>query len=152
MTLHSPQEALPTIPIGLEEIVQASKRLEPWVHRTPVMTSKTLDARSGATVFLKCENFQRVGAFKFRGAMNALLQLDDAAKGGRRRDAFLGQSCAGTGAGGPVAGRAGNHRDAPHGSGGQARRPKAMERASCSASRRSKVERRPWPRRSTPTG
>jgi threonine dehydratase len=80
MTLYSPQEALPTIPIGLEDIVQASKRLEPWVHRTPVMTSKTLDARSGASVFLKCENFQRVGAFKFRGAMNALLQLIDQQK------------------------------------------------------------------------
>jgi threonine dehydratase len=80
MALRAPREALPTIPIGLEEIVQASKRLEPWVHRTPVMTSKTLDARSGAKVFLKCENFQRVGAFKFRGAMNALLQLGDPQK------------------------------------------------------------------------
>src|SRR3954447_24198575 len=80
MMLHTSNEALPTIPIGLEDIIQASKRLEPWVHRTPVMTSKTLDARSGATVFLKCENFQRVGAFKFRGAMNALLQLGNPQK------------------------------------------------------------------------
>src|SRR3954463_15571537 len=80
MMLHTSNEALPTIPIGLEDIIQASKRLEPWAHRTPVMTSKTLDARSGATVFLKCENFQRVGAFKFRGAMNALLQLNGSQK------------------------------------------------------------------------
>jgi threonine dehydratase len=70
----------PTIPIGLEEIEQASKRLAPWAHRTPVMTSRTLDERAGASVFLKCENLQRVGAFKFRGAMNALLNLDQEKK------------------------------------------------------------------------
>src|SRR3954469_13357692 len=64
--------------IGLDEIQQAAERLEPWVHRTPVLTSRTLDARCGGSVVLKCENFQRVGEFKFRGAMNALLQLDDA--------------------------------------------------------------------------
>ena len=44
------------------------------------MTSRTLDERTGAQVFLKCENFQRVGAFKFRGAYNALSQLDAAQK------------------------------------------------------------------------
>jgi threonine dehydratase len=73
-------DAPAAIPIGLEDIIQASRRLEPWAHKTPVLTSRTLDARSGATVFLKCENFQRVGAFKFRGAMNALLQLDEGRK------------------------------------------------------------------------
>src|SRR5580700_8245559 len=67
-----------TISIGLREIRQAAERIAAWAHRTPVMTSKALDARSGASVFLKCENFQRVGAFKFRGAMNAVLQLSDA--------------------------------------------------------------------------
>jgi threonine dehydratase len=66
--------------IGLEEIRQAAERLAPWVHRTPVLTSRTLDERCGGSVFLKCENFQRVGAFKFRGAMNALLQLDEAGR------------------------------------------------------------------------
>jgi threonine dehydratase len=66
------------LPIGFEEILLAARRLEPWAHRTPVLTSRTLDDRSGARVFVKCENLQRVGAFKFRGAMNALLQLDDA--------------------------------------------------------------------------
>src|SRR3954469_25152097 len=64
--------------IGLDEIRQAAERLEPWVHRTPVLKSRTLDARCGGSVVLKCENFQRIGAFKFRGAMNALLQLNDA--------------------------------------------------------------------------
>jgi len=68
---------MPAIPIGIEDIVQAAQRLEPWAHRTPVLTSRTLDERSGASVFLKCENLQRVGAFKFRGAMNALLLLDE---------------------------------------------------------------------------
>lgn len=66
----------PEIPIGHGDIVEAARRLEPWVHRTPVLTSRTLDERAGCAVFLKCENLQRVGAFKFRGAMNALLQLD----------------------------------------------------------------------------
>jgi threonine dehydratase len=65
------------IPIGLADIELAARRLEPWAHRTPLVTSRTLDARCGAKVFVKCENLQRVGAFKFRGAMNALLQLDD---------------------------------------------------------------------------
>jgi threonine dehydratase len=65
------------IPIGLEAIQQAAKRIAPWSHRTPVLTSKALDARCGAAVHLKCENFQRVGAFKFRGALNALLQLGE---------------------------------------------------------------------------
>ena len=53
-------------------------RSAPWIHRTPVMTSRTLDERSGGSVFLKAENFQKVGAFKIRGAMNALLRLDEA--------------------------------------------------------------------------
>jgi threonine dehydratase len=67
---------LQAVPIGIDDIVQAARRLEPWAHRTPVLTSRTLDERAGARVFLKCENLQRVGAFKFRGAMNALLLLD----------------------------------------------------------------------------
>jgi threonine dehydratase len=71
-------ERLPMI--GLDQIRQAAERLAPWVHRTPVLTSRTLDERTGSTVFFKCENFQRIGAFKFRGAMNALLTLDDDAK------------------------------------------------------------------------
>ena len=64
------------IAIGIDDIAEAARRLEPWAHRTPVLTSRTLDERAGATVFLKCENLQRIGAFKFRGAMNALLMLD----------------------------------------------------------------------------
>jgi len=66
--------------IGVEEVRRAAERLAPWAHRTPVLTSRTLDAACGGSIFLKCENFQRVGAFKFRGAMNALLQLDETAR------------------------------------------------------------------------
>jgi threonine dehydratase len=66
------------IAIGINEIQAAAERLAPWAQRTPVLTSRTLDAQCGGSVFLKCENFQRVGAFKFRGAMNAVLQLSDA--------------------------------------------------------------------------
>jgi threo-3-hydroxy-L-aspartate ammonia-lyase len=63
-----------------EEILKASERLEGHAHRTPVVTSRTLDQRVGAEVFLKCENFQKVGAFKFRGAFNAIAQLSDEQK------------------------------------------------------------------------
>lgn len=57
------------------EIKAAANRLRGQANRTPVMTSRTLNQRVGADVFLKCENFQRVGAFKFRGAFNAISQL-----------------------------------------------------------------------------
>ena len=57
------------------DIDAAAARLAGVAHRTPVMTSRTLDARTGATAFFKCENFQRMGAFKVRGAYNALSRL-----------------------------------------------------------------------------
>jgi threonine dehydratase len=61
-------ERLPTY----EDVVAAAARIAGHAHETPVMTSRTLDAELGAEVFLKCENLQRMGAFKFRGAFNAL--------------------------------------------------------------------------------
>jgi threonine dehydratase len=64
--------------LSSSEIAQAAARLAQWVHTTPVITSRTLDSRCGGSVFFKCENLQRVGAFKFRGATNALLQLSEA--------------------------------------------------------------------------
>lgn len=57
------------------DVLAAAARLQGRVVRTPVMRSRSLDQRSGAQVFLKCENLQRAGAFKFRGAMNRLLQF-----------------------------------------------------------------------------
>src|SRR5436309_1825456 len=61
-----------------EAVSEAADRLRPWVHRTPVLTSRTWDRQCGGSIFFKCENLQKIGAFKFRGATNALLQLPEA--------------------------------------------------------------------------
>jgi threonine dehydratase len=66
-----------TANVTIDEVRAAAKRLAGVAHRTPVVTSRTLDERTGANLFLKCENFQRMGAFKFRGAYNRLVQLDE---------------------------------------------------------------------------
>lgn len=58
-----------------ERVLAAAKRLRGQANRTPVVTSRTLNQKVGAEIFLKCENYQRVGAFKFRGAYNAMSQL-----------------------------------------------------------------------------
>lgn len=60
------------------DIQAAAERIRPYVHRTPVLTCQSLDARVGARVFLKCENLQKVGAFKFRGACSAVFSLSEA--------------------------------------------------------------------------
>jgi threonine dehydratase len=57
------------------DIEQAHERIKPYIHRTPVMTSNSLDELAACQLYFKCENFQKVGAFKARGAMNALLSL-----------------------------------------------------------------------------
>src|SRR5436190_13606229 len=64
--------------LDLEAIHAAHERIRPYIHRTPVLTSSRLDAASGASLFFKCENFQKIGAFKARGATNAVFSLDDA--------------------------------------------------------------------------
>jgi len=61
--------------IAFEDVLAAAKRLRGVAHRTPVVTSRTLDERTGARAYLKCENLQRMGAFKFRGAYNRIAQL-----------------------------------------------------------------------------
>jgi threonine dehydratase len=61
--------------VTLADVRAAAKRIEGVAHRTPVVRSRTLDGLVGAEVFVKCENLQRVGAFKFRGAYNAISQL-----------------------------------------------------------------------------
>jgi len=68
------------LPVGYADVAAAAARLAGVAHRTPVMTSRSVDARVGAEVFFKCESFQRAGAFKFRGAYNALARLDEAAR------------------------------------------------------------------------
>jgi threonine dehydratase len=65
------------MPITVSDIHQAAKRVRPYAHHTAVLTSASLDQRVGAQVYLKCENFQRVGAFKFRGACNAVFSLSE---------------------------------------------------------------------------
>lgn len=68
--------ALPTY----QDIEAAAQRLAGVAHRTPVLTSRTVNQQTSAQVFFKCENFQRIGAFKFRGAYNSLAQLSDEQK------------------------------------------------------------------------
>jgi threonine dehydratase len=58
-----------------QAILEAHARIQPRIHRTPVQTSASLDAMTGARLFFKCENFQRTGSFKIRGASNAILSL-----------------------------------------------------------------------------
>jgi threonine dehydratase len=62
--------------ISKENILQAHLRIKPFIHRTPVLTSERIDKQTGCQLFFKCENFQKVGAFKARGAMNASLQVN----------------------------------------------------------------------------
>src|SRR6266545_1309965 len=69
----SREDAMSTLTFA--EVTEAARRLEGRVHRTPVLTSRSLDEATGYSVFLKCENLQRAGAFKIRGALNKLLSL-----------------------------------------------------------------------------
>ena len=64
-----------TLAISFADVEAAASRLHGVAHRTPVMTSRTADQRTGARLFFKCENLQRMGAFKFRGAYNALARF-----------------------------------------------------------------------------
>jgi len=61
--------------VTLDDVRAAGRRLRGIAHHTPVVTSRTLDARTSCSAFLKCENFQRMGAFKFRGAYNCIAQI-----------------------------------------------------------------------------
>jgi threonine dehydratase len=63
-----------------EQLLAAHARIKPYIHRTPVLTSTLINEIVGAEVFFKCENFQKMGAFKMRGATNAVLQLGQAEK------------------------------------------------------------------------
>ena len=71
-----------TLPV-FDDVIEAAGRIQPYIHRTPILTSRTLDNMLNAALFLKAENFQRVGAFKARGACNAVFALsdDDARRG-----------------------------------------------------------------------
>ena len=67
-----------TLATTLEDLRAAAARIAPWAHRTPVLTSSSLDRLLGAELWWKCENLQKAGAFKFRGAMNAVSRLEPA--------------------------------------------------------------------------
>lgn len=66
--------------ITKENLLDTHERIKPFIHRTPVMSSHLVDDLIGANVYFKCENFQKMGAFKMRGASNAILQLTDVEK------------------------------------------------------------------------
>lgn len=63
-----------------DDITQAAQRIAPYIHKTPVLTSQSINAIAGAELYFKCENFQKIGAFKMRGAANAVLSLTNEQK------------------------------------------------------------------------
>ena len=69
--------------ITIKEIQKAHERILPFIHRTPIFTNKSLNQESGADLYFKCENFQKIGAFKFRGGWNTISSLseEEASKG-----------------------------------------------------------------------
>src|SRR6476620_109783 len=68
---------MPTYAVSLGEVQTAAKRIAGAAQRTPIMTCATLDALAGRNLYFKCEQFQKVGAFKFRGAYNAVMKLSE---------------------------------------------------------------------------
>src|SRR5262249_31823115 len=71
------KESMSVYAADLSAVRAAAERIAPWAQRTPVHTCATLDGLAGRKLFFKCENFQKVGAFKFRGACNAVTKLPD---------------------------------------------------------------------------
>lgn len=67
--------------ISLDTIQRAHDRIRPHIHRTPVLTNQTIDEKANASLYFKCENFQKIGAFKARGGLNAVLQVADNREG-----------------------------------------------------------------------
>lgn len=74
--MSSSNEHKMTIPT-YDDVLAAHERIKPYIHETPILTSRFLNELSGAELFFKCENFQKAGAFKVRGACNAVFGLDD---------------------------------------------------------------------------
>ena len=110
-----------TLAIDFKDITDAAERLRGHAHRTPVLTSRTADERTGAQVFFKAENLQRMGAFKFRGAFNALAQFTP---GQRERGVIAfssGNHAQAIALSAAAAGHAERDRDAAGRTGGQAR-------------------------------
>ena len=72
------EKAVNETAVTITDVNEAAERIGPYAHRTPVLTSQAINDLAGRELFFKCENFQKVGAFKFRGACNAVLRLTDA--------------------------------------------------------------------------
>lgn len=66
--------------ISRQDLLDCTKRISPYIHRTPILTSRTLNEMTGANLYFKCENFQKMGAFKIRGALNSMMLLSDEQK------------------------------------------------------------------------
>jgi threonine dehydratase len=98
---------------GFNDVAKAHELISPYVHRTPVLTGRSIDQITGGTLFFKCENFQKVGAFKFRGAANAVFSAIRRGCTQRRGHPFVGESCGCAGARRPYARGAGLYRYAP---------------------------------------
>jgi threonine dehydratase len=77
-TPEVPESVVRGSPIDWNAIVEAHERIGPHIHRTPVLTSASLNALAGVELYFKCENLQKTGSFKIRGATNAILSLSDA--------------------------------------------------------------------------
>ena len=134
--------------VTLETIRAARERIAGRTRRTPVLENDTLNALAGAQLYFKCENFQDSGAFKARGATNAVFALSAARAARRRGDAFFGQSRRGGGARRASARRARPDRDAGELLARQARGGARLWRRSAAvrahAWRRAKRWRRSW--------
>ena len=63
--------------INKNDLIKCHDRIKPFIHNTPVLTSSSINKMIGANLFFKCDNFQKMGAFKMRGAANAILQLSE---------------------------------------------------------------------------
>eukprot|EP01114_Cavostelium_apophysatum_P014033 TRINITY_DN3530_c0_g1_i2.p1 TRINITY_DN3530_c0_g1~~TRINITY_DN3530_c0_g1_i2.p1 ORF type:complete len:328 (+),score=51.55 TRINITY_DN3530_c0_g1_i2:227-1210(+) len=81
MEAHDDIKSYPFPSIGIEDVEEARKRISAFVHVTPILTSSYVNKLAGKEIFFKCELFQKMGAFKFRGACNAVMRLDDNVKG-----------------------------------------------------------------------
>ena len=66
--------------VNKTDLIGCHERIKPFIHNTPVLTSNSLDKIIGSKIYFKCDNFQKMGAFKMRGAANAILQLSDEQK------------------------------------------------------------------------
>ena len=83
-----------------DEIRKVHEQIAPYINRTPVLTSSFFNQKTGASLFFKCENFQKIGAFKMRGAASATLALSENERKKRCGHPFLWKSCSGRSSGG----------------------------------------------------